>query len=76
MTLTLRAAIAQAEALPESDQDALAALLLAEIESEARWDELFSRPESERLLARMAAEAMRDHDAGRARPLDELLGDG
>ena len=76
MTHTLRTAVARAEALPESDQDALAALLLAEIESEARWDELFARPESEAVLARMAAEAMRDHDAGRTRPMDDVLGDG
>lgn len=76
MTDTLRIAVAQAEALPEPDQDALAAVILAEIEAEAAWDGLFARPESEALLARMAAEAMDDHDAGRTRPLDELLGDG
>ena len=76
MTLTLRTAFARAEALPDSDQDALAALVIAEIESEARWDELFARPESETLLAKMAADAMREHDAGRTRPLDKLLSDG
>ena len=74
MTDTLRNAVSQAEALPETDQDALAAVILAEIESEARWDALFARPESDAVLARMAAEAMREHDAGQSRPLADLLG--
>jgi hypothetical protein len=34
------------EQLPEQDQEALAAILLREIESERRWDEWFSRSES------------------------------
>ena len=42
------------EQLPEQDQEALSAILLREIESERRWDELFSRFESADLLASMA----------------------
>ncbi len=76
MTDTLRQAVAKAEALPAPDQDALAAILLDEIESEARWDKLFARPESETLLARMAAEAMREYDAGQTRPMGDVLGEG
>jgi hypothetical protein len=40
----LEKAIAEASKLPESDQEAIGAWLLAEIESERRWDELFGRP--------------------------------
>ena len=40
--------------LPEQEQEALAAILLREIESERSWDELFSRSESADLLASMA----------------------
>ena len=42
--------------------------LLAEIESERRWDELFARPST--ILERMADEALREHDAGLTQPLD------
>ena len=48
--------------------------LLAELESEGQWAELFARPESEDLLERLADEAVSEHRAGRTRPLsvDEL----
>jgi hypothetical protein len=62
-------AIEEAHKLSESDQEAIGAWLLAEIESERRWDELFSRPPSE-VLERMAEEALADHRAGRTSPLD------
>lgn len=73
MTDTLRKAVAHAESLPESGQDAIAALILAEIESDARWDALFERPVAGTRLEQLAAEAMADLDAGRTRPLDDLL---
>jgi hypothetical protein len=50
-------------------KQAIGALLLAEIESERRWDDLFSRPPSE-ALERMAAEALEDFRSGRTTPLD------
>jgi hypothetical protein len=67
-------AILKARQLPEQDQEAIAAIILEEIESEARWQELFSRPESADLLSRMADEALAEVRAGRARKLylDEL----
>lgn len=37
MTGLLERAFAKAATLPEAEQDALAALILAEIESEQRW---------------------------------------
>jgi hypothetical protein len=74
LTQLLEQALARASQLSEADQDALAAILLREIESERRWDELFSRPASADILARMADEALAEADAGRCRQLnlDEL----
>lgn len=67
-------AFQKAKQLPESDQEAIASIILQEIESERRWEELFSRPESADLLSRMADKALADIQAGRARKLnvDEL----
>jgi hypothetical protein len=42
--------------------------LVAELESEWRWDELFAR--SHDLLVEMAAEAVREDEAGLTQPLD------
>ncbi len=70
MTQLMEQAMDRASQLPEAEQDALAAILLREIESERRWDELFSRPASGDLLARMANEALAEADAGRCRQLD------
>ena len=42
---------------------------IEEIESERRWDQLFSQPPLE-ALKRMAEEALADHRAGRTTPLD------
>ena len=56
-------AIEEAHKLPESEQEAVGAWLLAEIESERRWDELFSRPPSE-ALRRMAEEALEERRRG------------
>ena len=65
----LAQAIEEAQKLPDDEQEAIGAWLLAEIESERRWDELFSRPPSE-ALERMAAEALEDFRAGRTIPPD------
>jgi hypothetical protein len=60
--------IAETAKLPEGEQEAFAAFMLEELESEQRWDELFGR--SQDLLARMADEARREHRAGLTQPLD------
>lgn len=54
--------------LPEAEQEAVGAWILAELESERRWDDLFTR--SPGLLAEMAAEAVREDQAGLTVPLD------
>jgi hypothetical protein len=65
----LERAIEEAHKLSDDEQEAVGAWLLAEIESERRWDELFSRPPSD-ALERMAAEALEDFREGRTLPLD------
>jgi len=71
MTRSLKKAFEAASKLPEAEQDALAAAILEELESERRWDELFQR--SADTLAKLAKEAIAEDHAGRTRPLDDLL---
>jgi hypothetical protein len=68
MTKLLEQAFARAQSLPDSEQDAIARLLIEEIESERRWDELFARVPQQ--LTTLADEAWAEHDAGRSEPLD------
>ena len=42
---------------------------LAELESEQKWADLFSRTESEDVLVRLADEALAEHRAGVTRPI-------
>ena len=70
MSQLMEQAIREVQQLPDSDQDAIASIILQEIESERRWHELFSRPGSADLLSRMADEALAAIQAGRARKLD------
>ena len=66
MTQLLDKAVAEAAKLPEQEQDALAAILLAEIQSEERWTETFAK--SQDLLEELAAEARAEHEAGETKP--------
>ena len=69
MNQLLQEAFSKAAELPREEQDRFARFVLAELESERRWAELFARPESEDLLERLAGEALSEHHAGRTRPL-------
>ncbi|MXZ42919.1 MAG: hypothetical protein F4Z18_14450 [Caldilineaceae bacterium SB0666_bin_21] len=69
MNQQLKQAFQKASQLPEADQTRFARFLLAELEANRQWQELFSRPESEDLLERMADEALSDHRAGLTSPL-------
>ena len=60
----------KAAELPEDLQEAFARFLLAELDSERQWEELFSRPESEDFLERMASEALKAHRAGKTEMLN------
>jgi hypothetical protein len=71
MTRALKKAFDAASKLPDAEQDALAAAILEELESERRWDELFQR--SADALAKLAKEALAEDREGRTRPLDDLL---
>jgi hypothetical protein len=74
MTQLMEQAIERASRLSEDEQNAIAAIILREIESDERWDELFARPASVDLLSRMADEAMSEVKSGRVQKLnlDEL----
>ena len=69
MTELLKEAFAEASKLSAQDQDALAALLLSELESERRWSEAFSKSQDE--LAALADEAIAEHRAGKTLPLED-----
>jgi hypothetical protein len=68
MEKLLEQAISEASKLPESEQEEIGAWLLAEIESERRWDGLFRK--SGRVVERMADEALKEHEQGLTTPLD------
>ena len=68
MTQLLERAFQEVARLPVAQQDEIAAWLLAELEAEARWDELFA--DSQDFLAQMADEALAEHHAGRTKVLD------
>lgn len=68
MTKLLKEAFERASRLPESEQDALAAILLEEMADEKRWQEAFRRGEAK--LVQLAEEALEEYRAGRTTPLD------
>ncbi len=70
MNRLLQQAFERAAKLPQEEQDKFARFLLAELESERRWTELFSLPESEDVLGRLADAALAAHRAGRTLPLN------
>ena len=68
MTELLEQAIAKLKTLPATEQDAIAAMILAELEDERRWNEAFAR--SPDILAKLATEAMAEYRAGKTQELD------
>lgn len=68
MTKLLQRAFEEVSKLPESEQDALGRILLDELASERRWEELFDG--SHDLLAELAEQALAEHRAGRTEKLD------
>lgn len=72
MTQLLNQAFQEASKLPDMQQNIIARWLLDELLAEKKWDSLFA--ESEDFLASLADEALRDHHAGKTKPLnlDEL----
>ena len=72
MTHLLEQALARLSVLPESDQDAIAALILEELADEQRWQDSFARTQDQ--LALLAERARKDIREGRVRDIgiDEL----
>lgn len=58
MSSLLERAIAKVKLLPETEQDAIASIVLQEIESEERWKNLFDDPRSDAVLSRLADQAI------------------
>ena len=67
MTKGLEQAFAEVAKLTPEEQEAVAAILLEELASEKRWADAFAK--SPQTLSRLAGDALRDHQAGRTRPL-------
>jgi hypothetical protein len=68
MTKLLEKVMTEVKQLPDSEQDAIAALILEEIRDEALWDKAFEK--SQDALSKLAAEAIAEDRAGKTRELD------
>jgi hypothetical protein len=71
MTKLPESAIEKISGLPQDEQDAIAAQILAELEDEAAWAKRFA--DSGNKLRRLAEDARDEHCQGETRPLDDLL---
>lgn len=67
-TQLLERAFAEAAKLSIPQQDALATLVMEEMEAEKKWDDTFAN--SQDMLSQMAAQALTEHKKGETRPLD------
>ncbi len=63
MTQVLEKAFSEAAKLPRTEQDAFGRWLLAEIESDRKWDGLFAKSQNE--LLQLAMEALGEAEEGR-----------
>jgi hypothetical protein len=68
MTQLLERAFNEASKLTESGQDAVASLLLTELESDQRWNQSFATSQDQ--LSHLADEALRELADGKTQPLD------
>jgi hypothetical protein len=68
MTKRLEEAIERLRRLPEADQDSIAQIVFDELESERKWDELFTK--SPEKLKRLGDQAWADYEAGKTDELD------
>ena len=68
MTQLLEKAYSQIAQLPDSQQDAIATLILDTLADEEQWTEQFAN--SQDALAKLALEALAEHQAGGTLPLD------
>lgn len=68
MTKLLKKAIDSVRDLSPTEQDAIAQIMLDEIESERLWDQRFSQGHDG--LNQLADKAWAEHEAGKSHPLD------
>lgn len=68
MTELLRKAFEEASKLPPQEQDALASVLLDELEGEQAWDGALSETQDQ--LASLADAALAEHRTGQTEALD------
>ncbi len=68
MTDLLKKAFDAVSRLPEDEQNALAELLLVELELEEKWEERFTK--SQGALSLLAQEALDEHKRGETEDLD------
>ena len=69
MTKAVEKFVDKLSRLPESSQDELAAMFLAELEDELRWDTSFAK--SQDALRKLASDALAEHRRGETKPLME-----
>lgn len=68
MTQLLEKAYSRVTKLPESEQDAIASMILDTLANEQQWTEQFAN--SQDALAKLALEALEEHKAGKTLPCD------
>jgi hypothetical protein len=71
MSHSLQEAFKQASALPEEQQEALAAIMMEEIAAEKKWQEAFANSQDN--LAILAKEALEEDRRGETEDFDKLL---
>lgn len=67
----LEHAVEKVRKLPDAEQDAIAAVILEEMQDEVRWEKAFAK--SRDALAKLAAEAMEEDRKGKTKELDPDL---
>jgi methyltransferase-like protein len=68
MTELLDRTITKLKTLPVDQQDAIAMIILEELEDEMQWNNSFEQ--SQDVLAKLAQEAMSEYHAGKTQELD------
>ena len=71
MSTLLEKALERIGALPQDEQEAIAAQILASLADEAAWKKRFT--DKRDVIRRMAQEAIAEDDRGETLPLDDLL---
>jgi hypothetical protein len=68
MTTLLEKAIDRVSVLPAKKQNAIAHLLIAEMDAEDKWDKSFKSSQAE--LSKLAGEALAEHRKGKTHAMD------